>query len=149
MNEINITNETNINVDINLLRLVASYTLEYELVNNAIANIIIVDNDKIRSINKEYRNIDKVTDVISFALEDDDTFVTLPIRVLGDIYISINKAEDQAKEYGHSLKRELAFLTTHGMLHLLGYDHMKKEDEIVMFEKQDKILDDLDIRRDS
>ena len=149
MNEINITNNTKVDVDTKLLSDVANYTLKYEKVNNALANIIIVDNRKIRQLNKEYRNIDKVTDVISFALEDDDTFVSLPIRVLGDIYISIDKAIEQAEEYGHSLKRELAFLTTHGMLHLLGYDHMKKEDELIMFKRQDEILDELEIRREA
>ena len=108
---------------------------------------IIVDNEKIRKINKEYRNIDKETDVISFALEDDETFINIPVRILGDIYISIDKAKLQAEEYGHSLKRELAFLTVHGMLHLLGYDHMIKEDEVVMFKKQDEILNELEITR--
>ena len=111
-------------------------------------NIIIVDNKKIREINKEYRKIDKETDVISFALEDDDTFIELPIRVLGDIYISIDKVKVQASEYGHSEKREICFLVVHGILHLLGYDHMNTSDEKVMFSKQDKILDELDIRRD-
>ena len=111
-------------------------------------NIIIVDNGEIRKINKEYRGIDKETDVISFALEDDNTFIELPIRVLGDIYISIDRVKSQAKDYGHSEKREICFLTVHGILHLLGYDHMNIEDEKVMFGKQDKILDELGIRRD-
>ena len=122
--------------------------MESEDVNNAVVNIIIVDNKKIREINKEYRKIDKETDVISFALEDDDTFIKLPIRVLGDIYISIDKVKAQALEYGHSLKREICFLVVHGILHLLGYDHMNISDEKVMFSKQDKILDELGIRRD-
>ena len=147
MNEINVTNKTKVDVDLNLLKEVANYTLKYEKVDNAVANIIIIENEEIKRINKEYRNIDRVTDVISFALEDDSTFIDLPIRVLGDIYISIEKASKQAIEYGHSLKRELAFLTTHGMLHLLGYDHMKKEEEEIMFKKQDDILDKLNIRK--
>ena len=149
MNEINVTNKTKVDVDLNLLKEVANYTLKYEKVDNAVANIIIIENEEIKRINKEYRNIDRVTDVISFALEDDSTFIDLPIRVLGDIYISIEKASKQAIEYGHSLKRELAFLTTHGMLHLLGYDHMKKEEEEIMFKKQDDILDKLNIRREA
>lgn len=148
MNEINITNDTKENINIEFLQDIVKYSLEYENVDNGVVNIIIVDNEKIRTINLEYRNIDRETDVISFALEDDDTFIKLPIRILGDIYISIDKARTQAIEYGHSLKRELAFLTVHGILHLLGYDHMIKSDEEVMFQKQEQILNDLDIRRD-
>lgn len=148
MNEINITNETKENINIEFLNEVAEYALKSEGVSNAIVNIIIVDNTKIRTINRDYRNIDRETDVISFALEDDDTFVKLPIRVLGDIYISIDRSKAQAIEYGHSLKRELAFLTVHGILHLLGYDHMIKSDEEIMFQKQEQFLNDLDIRRD-
>ena len=116
---------------------------------NAMFNVIIVDNNKIHELNKEYRNIDRETDVISFALEDDKTFNLKDIRVLGDIYISIDKARSQAKEYGHSLKRELCFLCVHGFLHLLGYDHMKKEDEEVMFKLQEEILDSYGIKRES
>ncbi len=148
MNEITVINETNENVDTTLLNKVADYALRSEDVDNGVVNIIIVDNKKIRKINKEYRNIDRETDVISFALEDDDTFIELPIRVLGDIYISIDKVKSQASEYGHSEKREICFLTVHGILHLLGYDHMNKDDELVMFSKQDRILDELGIRRD-
>lgn len=148
MNEINITNETKENINIEFLNEVAEYALKSEKVDNGVVNIIIVDNKKIRDINCKYRDIDRETDVISFALEDDDTFVKLPIRILGDIYISIDKAKNQAIEYGHSLKRELSFLTVHGILHLLGYDHMIKTDEEIMFQKQEQILNDLDIRRD-
>ena len=148
MNEITITNETDEYVDEALLNKVADYAMKSEDVNNGVVNIIIVDNKKIREINKEYRKIDKETDVISFALEDDDTFIELPIRVLGDIYISIDKVKVQASEYGHSEKREICFLVVHGILHLLGYDHMNASDEKVMFSKQEKILDELDIRRD-
>ena len=147
MNDINITYNFLEKVDCNLLHMVAKYALEYENVENAIVNIIIVNNDLIHKINLEYRGKDSATDVISFALEDDDTFIKLPIRVLGDIYISIDKAKSQADYYKHSLKRELSFLTTHGILHLLGYDHMVEEDEKVMFKKQDEILNNLDIRR--
>ncbi len=148
MNEITITNETDEYVDEALLNKVADYAMKSEDVNNGVVNIIIVDNKKIREINKEYRKIDKETDVISFALEDDDTFIELPIRVLGDIYISVDRVKSQAKDYGHSEKREICFLVVHGILHLLGYDHMNTSDEKVMFSKQDKILDELDIRRD-
>ena len=109
-------------------------------------NIIVVDNNYIHELNKNYRGIDRETDVISFALEDDKTF-TLEERILGDIYISIDKVYSQALEYGHSNLREFCFLAVHGMLHLLGYDHMNESDEKVMFELQDKILKESNITR--
>ncbi len=111
-------------------------------------NIIIVDNDKIHEINKEYRNIDRETDVISFALEDRKDIEYDDFRLLGDIYISIDRVKSQALEYGHSELREICFLATHGILHLLGYDHMEPEDEKEMFDLQNKLLDGYNIRRD-
>lgn len=109
---------------------------------------VLVDDNKIHEINNEYRNIDKSTDVISFALEDNnDLFVDGMPRELGDIFISIDHAKMQAKEYDHSLKREMCFLFTHGLLHLLGYDHMEEHDEKEMFELQDVILNNLEIKR--
>lgn len=118
-----------------------------EKLENCLFNIILVDNDYIHKLNKEYRGIDRVTDVISFALEDSQDEVKLDFRVLGDIYISVDKAKDQAKEYGHSFLRELSFLTIHGLLHLLGYDHMTKEEEEIMFKKQDELLNEFGITR--
>ena len=112
---------------------------------DAIYNVIIVNNDYIHKLNKDYRGIDRETDVITFALEDDKTF-NPEIRILGDIYISIDKAKSQSIEYGHSLLRELCFLAVHGMLHLLGYDHMEKKDEEVMFSLQEEILDEMGIK---
>ena len=109
-----------------------------------VVSIIIVDNQKIHEINKQYRNIDRPTDVISFAAIDGEE--TLP-EEMGDIFISYEKIIEQAKEYGHSILREFAFLVTHGMYHLLGYDHMNQEDEKIMFAKQEKILDILKIGR--
>lgn len=122
--------------------------IEKEHLENTSFNLIIVDNTYIHQLNKEYRNIDRETDVITFALEDDDTLV-LPddIRVLGDIYISIDKAKSQAEEYGHTLLRELSFLAVHGFYHLLGYDHMTKEEEKVMFAKQEEVLSNYGITR--
>ena len=119
-----------------------------EKLDNVIFNIIIVDKEKIKEINETYRGIDKVTDVISFALED-DLVMTSPdgIRVLGDIYICIERTREQASEYGHSFKRELSFLAVHGLLHLLGYDHMNEEDEKVMFAKQEEVLNYYEIFR--
>ena len=105
-------------------------------------DVTIINNDEIHEINREYRNVDRPTDVISFAFQDEESEKELkggPIS-LGQIIISYEKAEEQTKEYGHSLLREMSFLFTHGMLHLLGYDHMKKEDEVVMFKLQDEIL---------
>ncbi len=119
-----------------------------EKLGNVIFNVIIVDNDKIHEINKQYRNIDRETDVISFALEDDKSFNTTEVRMLGDIYISIDRVRSQAEEYGHSFKRELYFLAIHGLLHLLGYDHMKEEDEKVMFAKQEEVLNRYGIKRE-
>ncbi len=118
-----------------------------EKLDNVMFNVIIVDNPKIHEINREYRGIDRETDVISFALEDDKTFNRTDIRILGDIYISIDKVISQSEEYGHSFKRELFFLALHGLLHLLGYDHMKKEDEIIMFGKQEEVLKKYGIER--
>lgn len=109
-------------------------------------SFIIVDNDQIQEINKKYRNIDSATDVISFAEIDSDDYKDLPIE-LGDIFINKDRVISQAEEYGHSQLREFAFLVTHGMLHLLGYDHMKKEDEEIMFSLQDKILEIVKISR--
>ena len=110
---------------------------------------IIVSDERIHEINKEYRNIDRSTDVISFALEDNDSSYLegLP-RSIGDIFISYDHASLQAKEYGHSIKREICFLFTHGLLHLLGYDHMKEDEEKVMFDLQNQILNALHITRD-
>ena len=132
--------------ELQILDEVINYTLKSEKVNNAILNVIIVDNKRIREINKKFRNIDRETDVISFAFEDNQN-IELPVRMLGEIYISIDKAKEQAINYGHSLTREIAFLTVHGLLHLLGYDHMNKEDENVMFSRQEMILNELQITR--
>lgn len=109
---------------------------------------VLVDDERIHEINKEYRHIDRSTDVISFAMEDNDQFYVegMP-RSLGDIFISVDHAKKQAEEYGHSLKREMCFLFTHGILHLLGYDHMTDEQEKEMFGLQDEILGALNIGR--
>lgn len=120
-------------------------------------SISFVDNQEMQDLNKEYRNIDAPTDVLSFSMlefeEDNEGFESdlddyieeeLP---LGDIVISVERAIEQAGEYGHSKDREIAFLLVHGMLHLLGYDHEEKEDERIMFQKQDTILGILNINR--
>ena len=109
-----------------------------------IVSISLVDVDLIHQINRDYRKIDRPTDVISFAFLDNEDRVSILSNkgevVLGDIYISVDIAKKQAEEYGHDISRELKFLFVHGLLHLLGYDHMKKEDEEIMFPLQEEIL---------
>ena len=114
--------------------------------SKTIMNIIFVNDEEIHKINKEYRNIDRVTDVISFALNDEKDFL-IKTEELGDIFICVDQAKRQAEEYNHSLDREIGFLSVHGYLHLNGYDHMNKEDEEIMFKKQDEILNNANLRR--
>lgn len=107
-------------------------------------SLIICGPITIRRINREYRHIDRVTDVISFALLDEGDSWSFDERVeLGDIFINRKRVFEQAEEYGHSVKREFVFLFVHGLLHLLGYDHMNEEDEKRMFALQKKIIGDL------
>ena len=129
------------------LKKVLNGALKSENVNNAVFSVIFVDEETIQDINKNYRGIDKITDVISFAFEDSGKLVYNNVRLLGEIYICIPRMKEQAKEYGHSEKRELSFLAVHGLLHLLGYDHMTKEEEKVMFGKQELILNEQNIKR--
>ena len=110
-----------------------------------ILSVTFVDNRFIHKMNRQYRGVDAPTDVISFAFLDNEKDKDKILHgkgpvCLGDIYISIDKAKQQAEEYAHPLRRELSFLFVHGLLHLLGYDHMNKEDEEVMFRLQDEIL---------
>lgn len=108
---------------------------------DGIFNIVFIDDERMHSMNKMYRNIDRTTDVLSFALNDESDEFEEEIDVLGDIFISIPKMIEQSKEYGHSEKRELSFLIVHGLLHLLGYDHMNPEDEEIMFNLQKEVLE--------
>lgn len=151
MNKIEIFNQTNEKIEeLDTVEKVLLKASEKEKLENTSFNLIIVDNQYIHELNKNYRNIDRETDVITFALEDDDTLV-LPedVRILGDIYISIDKARSQAEEYGHSFLREICFLAVHGFYHLLGYDHMTPEDEAVMFKKQEEVLEEYGITREN
>lgn len=149
MNQIEIINETKEQIpELETLLDLLNFAAQKQQVENIIFNVIIVDNNYIHQLNKEYRGVDRPTDVISFALEDNGSMETEFGRVLGDIYISIDKAREQAKEYGHSLKRELSFLSIHGFLHLLGYDHMNSEEEKEMFEIQELILNEYGIKRE-
>ena len=150
MNKVELFNQTEKDiVELDTVLKVLDSALKKENLDDVSFNLIIVDNSYIHELNNTYRGIDRETDVITFALEDEDSIV-LPSdeRVLGDIYISIDKAESQAEEYGHSLLRELSFLAVHGFYHLLGYDHMTEEDEKVMFKKQEEVLEEYGISRD-
>ena len=147
-------NNANYNIDENTFNLInkcIEETLKTEnFTNNVEISLSIVDNKEIKKLNSIHRNIDKETDVLSFPMLDEfnniENNMLHPI-LLGDIIISIDKAMTQAKDYGHSLERELCFLTVHSMLHLLGYDHIDKDEEKIMFDKQDIILNNLNIRR--
>ncbi len=152
--EIEITVETKKTIEDVILA-----SLEYEKCDfDAEVSVTIVDNDTIREINRENRNIDKATDVLSFPMLyfdengdiiDSEFDVDGDSIVLGDIVISAERAMEQAEEFGHSFRREMAFLTVHSMLHLLGYDHVDDpEGEKVMFSKQDDILNKLGITRE-
>lgn len=135
-------------MELDILKQYVEFIVKEEKLNDCIFNIILINNKEIKEINKTYRNIDKETDVITFALEDyDDGIKGIEYRVLGDIYISVDKVYEQAQEYGHSVKRELCFLATHGILHLLGYDHMNEEEENIMFKRQEELLDAYQIQR--
>lgn len=149
MNQIEIINETKEEIkELEVLPDLLEFAANKQQVKDVVFNIIIVDNEYIHQLNKTYRGVDRPTDVISFALEDNGTWKTEFGRILGDIYISIDQARIQAKEYGHSLKRELAFLSIHGFLHLLGYDHMTEEEEKEMFGRQEWILNEYGIKRE-
>lgn len=115
-----------------------------KLKDKYVLSLIIVGPRAIKTINSDYRDIDKATDVISFALLDSGDIMETDGQIeLGDIFINRNRVLSQAKEYGHSVKREFVFLFIHGLLHLLGYDHMSSKDEKEMFDLQKKIIGDL------
>ena len=148
MNSFEIINETNENIEeLEEVRKLINFALEYQKIKKCLFNIIIVDEEKIHYLNKNYRNKDSVTDVISFALEDEDSFIKTDVRILGAIYICLKRAKEQSIEYGHSFLREISFLSVHGLLHLLGYDHMEKEEEKIMFNLQEMILNEYGIEK--
>ena len=139
--------DNNLYQNYDYLNEVINHTLEVMDAKESIFTIIFVTKEEIHELNKQYRGVDIVTDVISFALEDAHDVSLTDVRVLGDIYICIDRMKEQAIEYNHSETRELSFLTVHGLLHLLGYDHQTKEEEEIMFNLQRKILSDLNINR--
>lgn len=138
-----------------LIKEVVSRVLEEEKVLPEVdVYITLTNNEEIHKINKEYRDVDRPTDVLSFPMYERDEIAGLKNdtndeieKILGDIIVSIEKVREQAEEYGHSFKRELAYLVTHGMLHLLGYDHMIEEEKAVMRKREEEILETLNITR--
>ena len=139
-----------------LIRRAITATLKYEgFPYEAELSVTLTDNEEIRTLNREYRNIDRATDVLSFPLYEDgeideaDAMSGEPIG-LGDIVISLERAKAQAEEYGHSFERETAFLCVHSVLHLLGYDHERGQaEEKDMFERQENVLKQMKLGRDS
>ncbi|PYZ98683.1 rRNA maturation RNase YbeY [Alteribacter lacisalsi] len=132
--------------------LVTAYEVK-ELEPSAELSVTFTGNEEIRELNREYRGIDKATDVLSFALNDGEEEIhhhdgedEIP-DLLGDIVISVDKAREQAEEYGHSFERELGFLAVHGFLHLIGYVHQTAEEEQEMFALQEEILKQHDLKK--
>lgn len=128
----------------------AAALAEEDIEDDAEVSVTLVDNARIREMNAEFRGIDRETDVLSFPLGDEEGFEVDPDAdaiLLGDIVISLEKAKSQAEEYGHSFRREVAFLITHSLFHLLGYDHTTEDEEKEMFAKQEKVLQRLGITR--
>lgn len=131
-----------------LIRKTVDTTLALFDVKNPVVTIAIVDDARIHELNRYYRGIDRPTDVLSFAAREGTPLLQARKReYLGDIAISLPTAMRQAEEYGHGLRREIAFLTAHGMLHLLGYDHMEPEEEKEMFALQEEIMDLMGLSR--
>ncbi len=147
MNYVEFFNNYGKDIDIDIPKDFINYCLDKLCLKNVLFNVIIVNNEDIHKINKEYRNVDRPTDVISFALEDNKDVDVPGLRVLGDIYISYDKVIEQALEYGHSEKREICFLSIHGLLHLLGYNHEKLDDEKKMFSLQKELLEEYGIKK--
>ena len=152
MVDLEIINELDENLEEfeNLYREIAEVTAEELNIDDLLEfSVTFVSKERIHEINRDYRHVDRVTDVITFALEDEDSpFIEGMPRELGDIFICLDRAKEQAVDYGHSLKREMCFLFVHGLLHLLGYDHMNEEEEKEMFGLQDVILNRMEITRE-
>ena len=123
-------------------------TREYESDRPVYMSLLSTGNDEIQVINREYRDKDQPTDVISFAYHETDDFDIGPYDTLGDIVISLDRVFEQAKEYNHSPKREFFYVLTHGILHLLGYDHIEEEDKIEMRAKEEEILKEFGYTRE-
>ena len=117
---------------------------------NYYINFILTTPDEIQKINNEFRKINKPTDVLSFPMFEKDEIYSKPEEIretLGDIVISIERVEEQAKEYGHSFERELSYMVVHGFYHLMGYDHIEQEEKKIMREKEENVLEKLNVVR--
>lgn len=129
------------------VRRAAQAALDYEGAQGAYLNATVVGDEEIHALNRDFRGIDRPTDVLSFSAREGEDIAALPDGFLGDIVLSLPRAQAQAAEYGHSLLRELSFLTVHGALHLLGYDHMEENEAAEMFERQEDILIKMGVTR--
>ena len=134
-------------LELDILEKYVTYVVKKLKLEKAIFNFILVDEEEIHELNKTYRKVDRPTDVITFALEDGDDFQNPEFRTLGDVYICVPIAYKQAEMYGHSRIREICFLATHGILHLLGYDHMEEEEREQMEARQREIVNGFSILR--
>ncbi len=148
--EVFIDNRQGVEIDKDLeagILLAITTVLEYEDMDlDYEVSLSFVDNEEIRELNKNFRNIDRETDVLSFPnIEDFELDYDFGPKLLGDIVISLEKAKEQAKEYKHSFEREIIYLTVHSMLHLLGYDHMEEEEKLIMRGKEKEIMNILKV----
>lgn len=148
MNAVSFINNTKEEIkELDELKSLMNYAAKCEDIDKAIFSVIFINDDEMKELNSKFRNIDRTTDVLSFAFEDTWDVKDSEYRMLGEIYISIDRAKEQASYFGHAYLRELSFLMIHGFLHLLGYDHMNEDDEKEMFECQEEILNGYGITR--
>lgn len=155
MIEVNYNNIEELPNEEALIRKVVQAVLENEMVKHDVdVYVTLTNNEEIHKINKEYRNVDRPTDVLSFPMYEREEIenlkgdkLSVQEEILGDIIVSIEKVKEQAEEYGHSFERELAYLITHGCLHLLGYDHMIDEEKEIMRKHEELVLEKLGISR--
>ena len=127
------------------VELAANAALEHENAESRFLSVVLTTDENIHEYNREYRSVDRPTDVLSFPADEGDDLLAPPDGFLGDIMISIPRAREQAKALGHSTEREILFLTVHGVLHLLGYDHMRPEDEQIMLPVQRSIVEGIEL----
>ncbi len=150
--EINFLNIDENNEYVKQIKYVLEECFKVEKLNNKnlYINVVLTNPENIRKINNEQRNIDKETDVLSFPMFEKDEIKKIPddtFDILGDIVISIERVQEQAKEYGHSFERELSYMVVHGFYHIIGYDHMKETDKCKMRKKEESLLEKLNILR--
>ena len=127
------------------VELAANAALKHENAESRFLSVVLTTDENIHGYNREYRSVDRPTDVLSFPADEGDDLLAPPNGFLGDIMISIPRAREQAKALGHSTEREILFLTVHGVLHLLGYDHMRPEDEQIMLPVQRSIVEGIEL----